>query len=248
MSGQPITVSEEYLNQLCAAVAEKAAKAAAETATATAFAAGFQAGSSSGPATAPTTSSTNRSRKPKKEKTTDNYELDHTRTIIMDNRDPRAMGHGPCGTEHFGKQTGNQWARWTDCAKCGLRIEYVPYKHSPSMSTRTENPKDVHDALEELAAALIWEDMDAKRMQAKIKEIAHRKMQDRPGRRTGPQAKAAPQAKANPQAKAKSRAAHYNLNEATAPTEAEEPMEEYGDEDWEQDLANWTADQTPGTA
>ena len=226
MTGTPIAINEEYLAQLCAAVAEKAAKAAAEAAASTAYAAGFQAGSSSAPAQTGSGKARGKGTRQKKEKVTDTYELDPTRTIDMDPRDPRALGEGPCGTEHFGKQTGNQWARWTDCAKCCLRIEYIPYKHSPSMNTRTENPKDVRDALHELGAAQIWENMEAKQMQAKIKEIAHRKMQNRPVRG------------ANPKAKAKARAAHYNLDEATAPT-AEVPMEEYGDQDW----VNWNAEQ-----
>ena len=108
-------------------------------------------------------------------------------------------------------------------------MEYIPYVHSPTTSTRTENPKDVRDALNELGEAQIWENMEAKQMQAKIKEIAARKMQNRPVRGANP--------------KAKRRATHYNLDEATEPT-AEVPMEEYGEQDW----IDWTAVQAGPTA
>ena len=221
MSGTPITINEEYLAQLCAAVAEKAAKAAAEAAATAAYQAGFQAGSSSAAAQPTSGKGRGKGTRQKKEKVTDTYELDQTRTIDMDPRDPRALGEGPCGLEHTGKQTGNQWARWTECSRCCLRLEYTPYKHSPTTSTRTENPKDVRDAMRELSEAHIWENMEAKQMQQKIKEIQARKAQHRPVR--GAKAKA----------KARSGPTRYNMTEGdeTAPTE-ETPMEKYTAQDW----------------
>jgi hypothetical protein len=201
MAGQPITINEEYLTQLCVTVAERAAKAAAETAATTAYAEGFQAGSSSAPAQTSSGKARGKGTRTKKEKVTDSYELDTARTMDVDPRDPRAMGEGPCGTEHTGKQKGNQWARWTECSRCCLRMGYIPYTHSPAQSTRTENPKDIRDALKELWEAQIWDDMEAKQMQAKIKEITARKAQNRPVM--------------GAKAKGKGKPSRYNLNEDT---------------------------------
>ena len=114
MAGQPIQINEEYLTQLWATVAERAAKAAAETAATMAYAEGFQAGSSSAPAQTSSGKARGKGTRTKKEKVTDSYELDTARTMDVDPKDPRAMGEGPCGTEHTGKQKGNQWARWTE--------------------------------------------------------------------------------------------------------------------------------------
>ena len=222
MSGQqPITVSEEYLTQLCAVVAEKAAKAAAETAATTAYAVGFQDGTSSAPAQAsPKGKSRGRGTQPKKEKVTDNYELDLARVVEMDPRDPRAMGEGPCGTEHTAKKKGNQWARWTECSRCCLRMDYTPYIHSPATSARTENPKNVRDALRELWGAQIWQDMEAKHMQAKIKEIAARKATQ-------------PRPKGKAKAKARSQATEFAMNSDEENAQATE------EQSWEQAEGEW---------
>ena len=219
MSGQPITINEEYLANLCAQVAERAAKAAAETAATTAYAEGFQAGQSSSPVPTSGGKASGKT-KTKKVKVTDGYQLDPARLLSVDTRDPRAMGEGPCGTDHTPKETGNQWARWTDCSRCCLRMEYIPYTHAPAQSTRTENPKDIRDSLNELWEAQIWDDMEAKQMQAKIKEITARKAQNRPV--TGAKAKG------------KGKPSRYNLNEIDEVSEptAEDQMEEYGDTDW----------------
>ena len=217
MSGQPITINEEYLASLCAQVAERAAKAAADTAATTAYAEGFLAGQSSSPA--PTSSGKASGKtKTKKVKVTDGYQLDPARLLSVDTRDPRAMGEGPCGTDHTPKETGNQWARWTDCSRCCLRMEYIPYTHAPGCSTRTENPKDIRDALKELWEAEIWDNMEAKQMQAKIKEITSRKAQNRP--------------MLGAKAKGKGKPTRYNLDETDETLEPEEIMNEYGDTDW----------------
>ena len=153
-------------------------------------------------------------------KATDNYELDPARLLSVDTRDPRAMGEGPCGTDHTPKETGNQWARWTDCSRCCLRMEYIPYTHAPATGTRTENPKDIRDALKELWEAEIWDNMEAKQMQAKIKEITSRKAQNRPI--------------LGAKAKGKGKPTRYNLDESDETLEPtpEEFMTEYGDTDW----------------
>jgi hypothetical protein len=229
MAGQPITINEEYLANLCAQVAERAAKAAAETAATTAFAEGFQAGQSSSPAPAPAPATRSGGKASGKTtrtklKATDNYELDQERMISVDTRDPRAMGEGPCGTDHTPKETGNQWARWTDCSRCCLRMEYIPYTHAPAQSTRTENPKDIRDALKELWEAGIWDDMEAKQMQAKIKEITARKAlkyQNRGRPILGAKAKG------------KGKPARYNMDQIDETPETEEGMNEYNpDTDW----------------
>ena len=217
MSGQPITINEEYLASLCAQVAERAAKAAAETAATTAYAEGFPAGQSSSPAPTSGGKASGKT-KTKKVKVTDGYQLDPARLLSVDTRDPRAMGEGPCGTDHTPKETGNQWARWTDCSRCCLRMEYIPYTHAPAQSTRTENPKDIRDALKELWEAQIWDNMEAKQMQAKIKEITSRKAQNRPI--------------LGAKAKGKGKPTRYNLDETDETLEPEEIMNEYGDTDW----------------
>ena len=221
MSGQqPITVSEEYLTQLCAVVAEKAAKAAAEAAATTAYAEGFQAGTSSAPAQPSPGKGRGKGTRPKKKKVTDSYELDLARIAEMDPRDPRAMGEGPCGTEHTAKQKGNQWARWTECSRCCLRLDYTPYIHSPATSARTENPKNVRDALRELWGAQIWQDMEAKHMQAKIKEIAARKATQ-------------PRPKGKAKAKARSQATEFAMNSDEENAQATE------EQSWEQAEGEW---------
>ena len=224
MAGQPITINEEYLANLCAQVAERAAKAAAESAATTAYAEGFQAGQSSSPAPAPRSGGKASGKTRTKMKATDNYELDPARLLSVDTRDPRAMGEGPCGTDHTPKETGNQWARWTDCSRCCLRMEYIPYTHAPAQSTRTENPKDIRDALKELWEAEIWDDMEAKQMQAKIKEITARKAQIYQNR--GRPILGA-------KAKGKGKPARYNMDQIDETPETEESMNEYNpDTDW----------------
>ena len=224
MAGQPITINEEYLASLCAQVAERAAKAAAESAATTAYAEGFQAGQSSSPAPAPRSGGKASGKTRTKMKATDNYELDPARLLSVDTRDPRAMGEGPCGTDHTPKETGNQWARWTDCSRCCLRMEYIPYTHAPATGTRTENPKDIRDALKELWEAEIWDDMEAKQMQAKIKEITARKAQIYQNR--GRPILGA-------KAKGKGKPARYNMDQIDETLETEESMNEYNpDTDW----------------
>ena len=227
---QPVTVSEEYLTQLCTAVAEKAAKAAAEAATATAYSQGFQAGQSSAPAEPSSPSPTSgkghgkgKSTKGKKEKVTDSFELDTARTITMHLRDPRALGEGPCRLTHTPKEKGNQWARWTECKVCGLRMTYMPYSHAPAGSTRMENPGDVRAALRELWEMEVWNQMTARVMQNKIKEIAVRK------------ATIASPAYQRSKAKAKARAEpveyHMHSDEENNPTANQEAWEQ-AEEEW----------------
>ena len=213
MAGAPVTINEAYLANLCTQVAERAAKEAA----AKAYEEGFEAGQSSSPA--PTSGGKGSGKtKTTKAKVTDGYQLDPARMLKVDTRDPRAMGEGPCGTDHTAKETGNQWARWTDCSRCCLRMEYIPYTHAPGCSTRTENPKDIRDALKELWEAEIWDNMEAKQMQAKLKEIKSRKALNRPI--------------LGAKAKGKGKPTRYNLDEIDEALETEEIMTEYNDTDW----------------
>ena len=76
----------------------------------------------------------------------------------------------------MGRNYSNQWGQWTECTRCCLRLSYVPYTHSPAQATRTENPENVRAALRELREAGIWQDMQAKEMRAKIREVAAKKM------------------------------------------------------------------------
>ncbi|CAE7325309.1 RE1 [Symbiodinium microadriaticum] len=59
--------------------------------------------------------------KPKKE----SIPLDYDRTEQMDPRDPRATG-GLCKGNHCPKVRSNQYAQWTICTRCQVRISYTP--------------------------------------------------------------------------------------------------------------------------
>ena len=80
---------------------------------------------------------------------------DWARTQGPDPRDERTLG-SPCFGNHVEQPPGkgstsgsNQWARWTGCAACGLRLSYTPTWGSHGM-TRAAGPlcQDVRQQLE----------------------------------------------------------------------------------------------------
>ena len=107
--------------------------------------------------------------KPKK------YVLDHDRAMPMDPRDPRSLGEGPCGVEHRQRVGKNQRGQWAGCRVCGLRLQYIPYKHEPAQFTKTDNPENVREALAELRSQGVWQSMQHSDMNSKLKEVSARK-------------------------------------------------------------------------
>ena len=107
--------------------------------------------------------------KPKK------YVLDHDRAMPMDPRDPRSLGEGPCGVEHRQRVGKNQRGQWAGCRGCGLRLQYIPYKHEPAQFTKTDNPENVREALAELRSQGVWQSMQHLDMNSKLKEASARK-------------------------------------------------------------------------
>ena len=96
--------------------------------------------------------------------------LNEAAKVGPDSRDPRYKGSGPCGALHKEFVTGgNQWGTWKHCAKCDLRMEYVPRANTPANSTQCFNPASVESAFEFAKAAGLWETMDHKTMKALIK-------------------------------------------------------------------------------
>ena len=201
-----------------------AAEATAKTTAEKAYAEGFQAGSRSGQAGTSSNQTETRSGKARgkgprqrNEQVTDSFELDTARTIGIDPRDPRAHGKGPCGMEHRGTLKKNQWALWTQCSRCCLRLEYTPFTHASAQSSRIENPTDVCTALDELLAADVWDNMEAKQMQAKIKEITARK-HNHPVKGQG---------------KGKGKSTQFTMNsDGEMEHLMEGPMNDYSEEDW----------------
>ena len=82
--------------------------------------------------------------------------LDPERTLPADPRDPRMdRAQWPClGVHTPGKSKSNKWAAWTQCEKCGLRLEYVPKQGSPATNVETCNPFMVRKALQDLREML----------------------------------------------------------------------------------------------
>jgi hypothetical protein len=93
---------------------------------------------------------------PKQTKEEKELYLDFERTVTADLRDPRAKSHQwPCmGNHNKAKPQSNKWGQWTNCAVCGLRMEYIPKKGAPASETHQPNPAMVLRALKELQQLL----------------------------------------------------------------------------------------------
>ena len=76
-----------------------------------------------------------------------------------DERDPRWQGLGPCGREHKPepKWCSNAWAMWSNCEKCALCLEKVPFKSAPASSwSNGPTAATVAAALKELEEDKKW--------------------------------------------------------------------------------------------
>lgn len=85
-------------------------------------------------------------------KAKDQRPLDMSRTMDMDNRDPRTEAtQWPCFGHHTAsKPCSNAHGQWTQCATCNLRLRYVPKVGSNSQNTKVENRSMVLRMLNEL--------------------------------------------------------------------------------------------------
>lgn len=87
----------------------------------------------------------------KKKSSKPKTELDQTRQTGVDTRDPRARtSQWPCFGSHEAKNHGNRFGVWTECSRCGLRLNYVPAVNAPAQTTHVDLPQNVTLALERL--------------------------------------------------------------------------------------------------
>ena len=77
---------------------------------------------------------------------------DHSRQVEADPRDPRCNPQmWPCfGNHQANKEMSNRWGAWRNCARCGLRMIYVPKEGSPANSVQNVNPANMMKALKQL--------------------------------------------------------------------------------------------------
>ena len=95
---------------------------------------------------------------------------DPDRKLGPDLEDPRYLGRGPCGSDPKEYTISkNPWAAWKNCARCGLRVEYVPYVHAPCNSTKKSNPKIVESAVQWMKEIGHFEEASAVETTAMIK-------------------------------------------------------------------------------
>ena len=103
-------------------------------------------------------------------------ELDNSKAILACEEDPRAQGHGPCGTDHENLiRNGNQYASWERCTKCGLRTAYVPAKNAKADRKTEHRPEDIQEALNRLRKLEIWEGMTHKLMRTMLGVVSAEK-------------------------------------------------------------------------
>jgi hypothetical protein len=102
---------------------------------------------------------------------------------VLNEKDPRALGGGPCEDKHLkvqiGAETepsavlfhGNQSARWMDCAKCGLRMGTYPLNDNGRKSVVVLDPVIVEEALTRIKDIGMWNDCNKKLVDGMIKII-----------------------------------------------------------------------------
>ena len=102
-------------------------------------------------------------------------DLDWTRAFAHDGRDPRSWPQTkPCRGQHVLEQsyTANQHGAWISCARCALRLHYIP-RHTARM-TSVSTPSSVHEALKRMSL-LRDNDFTAKAVRDMIPEVEGRK-------------------------------------------------------------------------
>ena len=104
-------------------------------------------------------------------------DLDWTRAYAHDGRDPRSWPQTkPCRGQHVLEQsyTANQHGAWISCARCALRLHYVP-RHTPRMpSMSIPSSASVQEALKRMSL-LRDNDFAAKAVKDMIAEVEGQK-------------------------------------------------------------------------
>jgi hypothetical protein len=98
-------------------------------------------------------------------------------------KDPRVLGAGPCEDKHLKVQFGpsmdpssefvhgNQFARWVDCAKCGLRMGTYPFKGTVGKFGVDVDPSMVEEALSRIRGMKWWSECSKMLVDGMIKII-----------------------------------------------------------------------------
>ena len=100
-------------------------------------------------------------------------DLDRTRAFALDGRDPRSWPQTkPCRGHHVLEQscTANQHGAWISCARCALRLHYVPRHTARMTSVSTPSWASVQEALKRMSL-LRDNDFTAKAVRDMIAEV-----------------------------------------------------------------------------
>ena len=87
-------------------------------------------------------------------------DVDWTRALAHDGRDPRSWPRTkPCRGQHVLEQsyTANQHGAWISCARCALRLHYIPRHTARMTSVSTPSSASVQEALKRMS---LWRDND----------------------------------------------------------------------------------------
>ena len=104
-------------------------------------------------------------------------DLDWTRTFAHDGRDPRSWPQTkPCRGQHVLEQsyTANQHGAWISCARCALRLHYIPRHTARMTSVSTPSSASVQEALKRMSLRRD-NDFTAKAVRDMIAEVEGRK-------------------------------------------------------------------------
>ena len=104
-------------------------------------------------------------------------DVDWTRALAHDGRDPRSWPRTkPCRGQHVLEQsyTANQHGAWISCARCALRLHYIPRHTARMTSVSTPSSASVQEALKRMS---LWRDNDftTKAVRDMIAEVEGRK-------------------------------------------------------------------------
>ena len=84
----------------------------------------------------------------------------------------------PCHGNHVpSSEQGNQWGRWVNCGRCGIRLQYTATAGKGKHRTAGPQPHILKKAIEELQLDYEAENMTEQIMKGKIIEIQGRKLQ-----------------------------------------------------------------------
>ena len=100
-------------------------------------------------------------------------QVDRSRMLQADPRDPRSLGHGPCKLTHKpeDKYRSNAYCMWSSCRACALCLVKFPFKDAPASTWSGPIPANVELALQKAKEAGVWEEMTGHMMRGFIKEV-----------------------------------------------------------------------------